>query len=162
MSLKFTFGGAASERHDHDDHDDHDGHDHGGSGIPLPFLGASSASSASGVLELRASIGGDEVVCEALSGDGVSYARASRLLTDDSTAGLAASVRSALARTGAELPEPLLGSVTGIVLDLGGAESAVLAEWGVEAIEGADPLAAVDSTLQARIGITAGTPIRSA
>jgi hypothetical protein len=99
-------------------------------------------------------------VCEAISGDGVSYARAEKSVQDPaSPAGIAAAVRSALARAGAELPEQLLGSVTGVRLDLDDREGEVLAELGIPVASGTDPLAAVDEALQARTGIAAGTLI---
>lgn len=156
MDLKFSFGASNP--------------------LPLATEGAGSASaplSASSTLELRVSLASasdtttgmasgaaaDAVVCEALSGDGVSYARAEKACRDLNAAGLASAVRSALARAGAELPEPLIGSVTGVTLELGGSETAVLIELGLEVTAGADPLALVDETLQARTGIAAGTPI---
>ena len=120
--------------------------------------GAGSAGGA-GFAEGGGSAGGS-VVCEALSGDGVSYARAEKALRDRSPAGVAAAVRSALARAGAELPEPLIESVTDVVLELGEHEAAVLAELGLAADPDSDPLAAIDTALQARTGIAAGTPIR--
>lgn len=151
MSLKFSFGGSSPEPHDH-----------ASPGIPLPFAGAASQPvSTSSVLDFKVSLNGDEAVCEALSGDGASYARATKRIAESSTAGLAAAVRSVLARTGAELPEPLLGSVTGVVLDLGGAEASVLGELGLAVSPGAAQLAAIDAALQARTGLTAGTPIRT-
>ena len=169
MDLKFTFGASNP--------------------LPLATEGAGSASapgSASSTLELRVSLdtagratdsaaggaaggagsaegggsAGGSVVCEALSGDGVSYARAEKALRDRSPAGVAAAVRSALARAGAELPEPLIESVTDVVLELGEHEAAVLAELGLAADPDSDPLAAIDTALQARTGIAAGTPIR--
>jgi hypothetical protein len=63
------------------------------------------------------------------------------------------------------LPEPLLGSVTGITLALDGAEAAVLAELHLaltQSLDPAAPISAVDDALQARTGIAAGTPIRVA
>lgn len=101
---------------------------------------------------------GSVLVCEALSGDGVSYARAEREFTE--SAGLAAAVRSVLSRVGPEMPEPLLGSVTGVVLSLGGGEAEALAELGLAVDEAQDPPAAVNEALQARTGVAAGTPIR--
>lgn len=152
MDLKFTFGASN----------------------PLPLAegagSASAAPSASSELELRVTLpsggtgdGTSTLICEGLSGDGVSYARTERRVEDPaSPSQLAAGVRSALARAGAELPEPLLGSVTGVRLVLSGAEAAVLSELGVAM--GPDPradgFAAIDEALQARTGIPAGTPIR--
>ena len=146
MDLKFTFGGASPDQHDH-----------GGapSGIPLPFAGIASApASASSVLEVHVTRLGETVIAEARSGDGVSYARAERAGADHSPAGLAAAARSAIARAGAELGEPLVQSVSAVVVDLGEDSDEVLRELGLDP---ADP--AVTEALQARTGITAGTPI---
>lgn len=167
MDLKFTFSGSAHDRSS-DDHA-HDGHGHGGAGsgpgIPLPFAGATNSGSASSTLELRVSLvdAAGTMACEAFSGDGVSYARAEKAVRDRDPAALAAAARSVLARCGAELPEPLLGSVTEVSLTLGGAEAAVLAELGLGLAPHPDPAApvsSVDDALQARTGIAAGTPIR--
>lgn len=154
MDLKFTFGEAPR-----------DSHDHGGTsqGIPLPFAGAAPpAISTSSTLDLRVTIEGDSpavAVCEALSGDGVSYARAEKVVASPATAEeLARAVRSVLARGGATLPEPLLTSITSVVLDLGGRETEALTALGIHAESGLT----VDDALQARTGITAGTPIRIA
>ena len=158
-----------------------------GASNPLPISGAGSLSAPptpSSVLELRVSLsadggldaatddvsdatdGGSVLVCEALSGDGVSYARAMKRPAGDGPAALAAALRSALARCGAELPEPLLGSVTGVVLDLGGLEVAALEALGLRANAApampGSQLAAVDAALQARTGVAAGTPITAA
>ena len=163
MDLKFTFNGSSHDRGQNEHH-----HDDAHSGIPLPFAGASGSgpAAASNVLELRVSASGATVVCEGLSGDGVSYARAEKPVEDPAApAALAPAVRSVLARAGASLPEPLIESVTGIVLALDGAEAAVLAELGLPLLEQADPAApisAVDEALQARTGVAAGTPIRLA
>ncbi|MBO1900878.1 hypothetical protein J4H92_02810 [Leucobacter weissii] len=158
MSLKFTFGGASPEPHDHSDR----GADGAPSGIPLPFVGASGGPpvSTSSTLELRVTREGGELVCVALSGDGVDYARASKRLRVPGPSGLAAAARSVIARAGAELPEPLLGAVTAIVLSLDGAESAVLAELNLSIDRAGSPPATVDHALQSRTGIAAGTPIR--
>lgn len=180
MDLKFTLGGASPARgrsdhgRGHDDHG-HDGHDHGdhgraglapgSAGIPLPFAGAAAGGTVSTSSALDLSVAFDEAAgmmsCEALSGDGVLYARSEKPVQGRDVPALAAAARSVLARTGAGLPEPLLGSVTGIVLALGGAESAVLAEFGIALGNGED-LVAVDEALQARTGISAGIPIRLA
>lgn len=104
-------------------------------------------------------IDGEVLACEGRSGDGVSYARAERALSSSDPAGLATALRSVLARAGAELPEPLLGTVTGIVLDLGPDGLPVLAELGIAS--GAEHAGyVVDDALQARTGIAAGTRIR--
>jgi len=166
MDLKFTFSGSS---HDPgaDDHD-HEGHGHGaGPGIPLPFAGATNSGSTSSTLELRVSFIETDgtIVCEAFSGDGVSYARAEKAVSDRDPIALATAARSVLARCGAELPEPLIGSVTEVTLALGGAEAAALAELGlplVQSLDPAAPISSVDDALQARTGIAAGTPIRIA
>ena len=147
MDLKFSFGGASPDQHDH-----------GGapSGIPLPFAGAAtSLTPASTVLEVRVTLAGEAVVAEALSGNGVTYARAARSTVDLSPAGLAAAARSAIARAGAELGDRLVGTVSAVVLALGEHTGAVLQQLELDA---ADP--AVSEALQARTGISAGTPIR--
>lgn len=147
MDLKFSFGGASPDHHDHGD---------APSGIPLPFAGAAtSLSSTSTVLEVRVTLAGDAVVAEALSGDGVSYAKAARSTVDHSPAGLAAATRSAIARAGAELGDPLVGSVSAIVLSLGEQTDGVQRELGLDAAN-----FAVNASLQARTGISTGTPIR--
>lgn len=157
MSLKFTFGGATPAGADHHEHTP------ATPGIPLPFAGAASRStSSSSELELRVTLDDTAAHCAGVSGDGVTYAQASRALTGSSPAAVAAAVRSVLARTGAELPEPLIESVTAVTLALGGAEAAALAELGLTVDAGADPLAVVDDALQARTGLTTGTPIRRA
>lgn len=154
MELKFTFSGASADRHDQ--------HAHEGapSGIPLPFAGASGAAplSTSSVLEFLVSLTptDDEIICEALSGDGVQYARAQKPLAG---ASLSSAVRSVLARAGAELPERLIESVTAVKLALGGRETEVLTELGLTVSPATPVLAQVDAALQARTGIAAGTPI---
>lgn len=148
MDLKFSFGGASPDHHDH-----------GGapSGIPLPFAGAATQlASTSSVLELHVTVAGQEVIAEALSGDGVSYGRAVTSAVDRDSVGVAAAARSALARVGAELGDPLIGSVSAVVLDLGTLAAPVLAELGVEA----PGEARVTEALQARTGVAQGTPVR--
>ncbi|MBL3687593.1 hypothetical protein D3248_11600 [Leucobacter zeae] len=150
MDLKFSFGGASPDHHDH-----------GGapSGIPLPF--STAPATRSSVLEVVVRRSGDApgaVVAEAISGDGVTYARAEVAApeTRDPQA-LARSVRSALSRAVAELEGPLAESVTAIALDLDDSSADVLAALGI------DPAApAVDDALQRRIGVSAGTAIRLA
>lgn len=164
MDLKFTFGGGTPAAE----------HTHGAEspGIPLPFAGATQQpTSASSVLELRVSIGADDegagaVRCEAVSGDGATYGKAEKAVHGEaSPALLAAAARSVIARAGAELPEPLLGSVSSLTLSFGGAEAAVLQELGLlvePSLDPQAPVSAVDAALQARTGILAGTPIRVA
>lgn len=139
-----------------------------GASNPLPISGAgslSTPSAGSSLLELRVSFvpdaagEGGELVCEGLSGDGVSYGRAVKRVLGEDPAAFAAGLRSVLARGGAELPEPLLGSVTAIVLDLGGREAATVEALGFTASPGSAQLATVDSALQSRTGISAGTAI---
>lgn len=172
MSLKFTFGGSSPDHHDH-------GHDGETPGIPLPFDVTAKAPVAgtSSVLELQVRQTATAVECTAVSGDGVTYARAEKALaaadtgaadgsaTDASPAAsveaVAAAVRSAIARAGAELPEPLIDAVTAVVVDLdGGAD--VLRALGLEVGEQADPPTQTSEALRARTGIAAGTPVRLA
>lgn len=161
MDLKFSFGGGSS-----------DSHDHGGtsSGIPLPFAGASSSSvSHSNTLEIRLTLSDPEshtptVVANALSGDGVSYAKAQKLVQDLTAEGITAAARSALARVGAELGDPLVQSVTAVVIDLGAHRTAVFGELGLSnaALAGATECEGVMTEgLQARTGISAGTIVRT-
>lgn len=155
MDLKFTFGASNASSHDH--HDDHDD-DHDHSHTP-PFV-ASNAS----VLELRVTRENDEIICNALSGDGVSYAKTSRTLSGEDQPALATAIRSTLARCGAELVEPLIESVTAIVLSLGGEEAGAIAALGLSPRQPDEhgQVAEVDDALQARTGITSGTPILAA
>ncbi|PRI09991.1 hypothetical protein [Leucobacter massiliensis] len=151
MDLKFTFGGASPDRHDH-----------GGapSGVPLPFstVAPGAGLSTSSVLEVRARRAGTAALAEAVSGDGVVYASAEVAFADDGPASLARAVRSALSRAVAGLEGPLAESVSAVVLELGDAGQKVLAELGI-----ADAAnAAVDEALQRRIGVGAGTPVRLA
>lgn len=174
MSLKFTFGGGAPGNSGHD-HDEHDGHGHGGAtpGIPLPFAGAASSGqpiSTSSILEIRvtrgtgaaaptdgtantSAVAAELVIAEALSGDGVSYGRAEKSITAGDAASLGSAARSVIARVGATLPEPLIGSVSAVVLSFGADGTEVLASLGIAN-------SAVDEALQARTGLSAGTPIR--
>lgn len=145
MDLKFSFGASNP--------------------LPLSSEGAGSASSqaaGASTLELRVTLREHELTCEGVSGDGVSYARASRPLSDDETPEtLAAALRSVLARGGAELPEPLLGSVSAVSLSLGGREAELLGALGLTVVAGSAQLSTVDDALQARTGIAAGTPINA-
>lgn len=149
MDLKFTFSGASSDHHDHGDE--------GGapSGIPLPFSTAPSSSSS--ILELRVSLKEREAIAEALSGDGVSYARAEVQFGGDDTSAMSKATRSAAARAVAELEPPLPDAVSALVFTLGDATDAVLAELGIPTGVGD---VVVTESLQQRIGLNAGTPIR--
>lgn len=153
MHLKFSLGGNAESSHEHTDDDGVHS-----SGMPLPFAVGSPAVpvSQSSVLELRVSVTEDAVHCIGVSGDGVEYSKASVELTGRE---LHASVRSALARAGAGLPEPLLGAVSAVVLNLNGLETEVVAEWGLTVSAGSAQLASVDEHLQTRTGISVATPI---
>ena len=143
MDLKFTFGGAAPDH----------GHGDAPSGIPLPF--STTPASSSSELSLVARHSADTLVAEALSGDGVSYARAETGATAADPTALARSVRSALARAVAELEGPLAESITEVVLDLGSASADIARELGL------DPaVPVVDAALQRRIGVNAGTRVR--
>lgn len=145
MDLKFSFGASNP--------------------LPLSAEGAGSASpgAASSVLELHVTlVDGAQLRCEGVSLDGVSYASAEKQVSsEEDPASLAATLRSVLARCGAELPEPLIDSVSGIALSLGGREAAALEALGLTVSLDAPVLAQVDETLQARTGLTAGTPIRA-
>lgn len=154
MDLKFTFGGASPDQ-------GHAAHDHGDapSGIPLPFS-TTPITSSSGVLDVRVRRAGAALVAEAVSGDGVVYCGAEVPAGDEDPAALARATRSALSRAVAGLEGPLSESVSAVVLDLGGAEDAVLRELGIAFDAAQDPAAVVDDTLQRRIGVAAGTPIR--
>lgn len=149
MDLKFTFGGASP------DHRDHGG---APSGIPLPFSAA--PASTSGVLEVHVRGTGRTIVAEALSGDGVVYCEAEVAAGDEDPAALARAARSALSRAVAALEGPLADSVSAVVVDLGGAEVAVLRELGLAVDAAQDPPAHVDEALQRRVGVASGTPIR--
>lgn len=156
MDLKFTFAGASSDH----------GHDGAPAGIPLPLAGAPSPGETSGqgssILELvvTQTDDGSELVCEGRSGDGANYATARRAVTGSDNDALALAFRSVLARGGAELPEPLLGSVSAVVVFLHGRERDVLTALGVTVSPAGQLLGQVDDALQARTGIAAGTPLR--
>ncbi len=146
MDLKFSFGASNP--------------------LPLSSEGAGSASAGtgagSGVLELRVTLRSEEALmrCEGVSADGVTYASAEKSVSGEDVFSLAATLRSVLARGGAELPEPLLGSVSVLAVSLGGREAEVLDALGLSVSPGAAVLAQVDGELQSRTGIAAGTPIR--
>ena len=150
MDLKFSFGGASPDQHDH-----------GGapSGIPLPFAGAASAplsmsSQLDVVVRLDSASGAAIVVAEVLSGDAVSYARAEVQADPQNGSAFAKAVRSAISRAVAGLEGPLAGAVSSIELQLAQGNE-VLAELGLPSIS-----PTVDHALQARIGVPEGTPIR--
>lgn len=160
MDLKFSFGGASPDHHDH-----------GGapSGIPLPFAGAATAQlSNSNVLDVvvRIDSSGAEplVVAEVITGDGVTYSR-SEIACDPATvdpaspdiAALARASRSAISRAVAALEGPLAMSITSIELQMP-AGVVVIAELGADS----GPTGAVVSdALQARMGVNAGVPIQA-
>ncbi len=145
MDLKFSFGASNP--------------------LPLSAEGAGSASpgAASSVLELHVSlVDGARLRCEGVSLDGVSYASAEKQISsEEDPAALAAGLRSVLARCGAELPEPLIDSVSAIALSLGGREASTLEALGLAVSPQSPVLAQVDEALQARTGVAAGTPIRA-
>ncbi|MBL3700954.1 hypothetical protein [Leucobacter luti] len=167
MDLKFTFGGASPDHHDHGD---------APSGVSLPLTAKPvSLGPTSSVLEITARRADSGIVAEAVSGDGVTYARAEVALpagpgadgadaadTDSADAGAqtaaaAKAVRSAISRVIAGLDGPLADGVTGLVLDLGADAAEVLTALGI------DPAApVVDAALQRRAGIAMGTPVRIA
>ena len=144
MDLKFSFGASNP--------------------LPLSAEGAGSASPGVGssVLELHVTLlDGAQLRCEGVSLDGVSYASAEKQISlDEDPPALAAGLRSVLARCGAELPEPLIDSVSAIALSLNGHEVLALEALGLTVAAGSPILAQVDGALQARTGVAAGTPIR--
>ena len=99
-----------------------------------------------------------KLVAEAISGDGVTYARAEvDTDTDAAPETLAKAARSAVSRAVAELEGPMSDSVTAIVVDLGTDSVALITALGINL---ADPV--VDAALQRRSGIAMGTPVRVA
>lgn len=152
MDLKFSFGGASPDHHDH-----------GGapSGIPLPFAGASATQvSTSNELDVvvRVDASGSEplVVAEVITGDGVTYARGDVTVDPNDPAALARAARSAISRAVAGLEGPLATAITAVELQLPEA-TALLEPLGVSAES-----PSVTEALQARIGVAAGTPFRIA
>lgn len=151
MDLKFSFGGASPDRHDHGD---------APSGIPLPFAGAAQIASTSSeldvVVRIDSATGSSLVVAEVITGDGVTYSRAevapADLAASDASA-LARAARSAISRAVAGLEGPLATAITTVQLDFENA-ARVLAELA--------PCGAVSEELQSRIGVNAGTPVRLA
>lgn len=176
MDLKFTFGGASPDQHDH-----------GGapSGIPLPFAGAASTPvSTSNELDVCvrfvSSPEGSTAIAEVITGDGVTYTRSEVELAQARTVGgplpvgsselidaadvqaLTRAVRSAISRAVAGLEGPLASAITSIELDVPGA-AAVVAALGAAPGPISEPKTAgtVTEALQARFGISAGTRIRT-
>ncbi|MFF8816466.1 hypothetical protein ACF07D_00545 [Leucobacter sp. NPDC015123] len=175
MDLKFTFGGASPDQHDH-----------GGapSGIPLPFAGASSSPVSTSneldvLVRLVTSPEGSTAIAEVVTGDGVTYTRSEVELGRPRAVGgplpvdsaehidpadieaLTRAVRSAISRAVAGLEGPLASAITAIELDLPGG-AAVVAALGAAPAPMNDPKTAgtITDALQARFGIAAGTPIR--
>ena len=175
MDLKFTFGGASPDQHDH-----------GGapSGTPLPFAGAAStpvstSSELDVFVRLVASPEGSTAVAEVVTGDGVTYTRSEvelkrprgvggplpvesgETIDPADTEALTRAVRSAISRAVAGLEGPLAAAVTSIEVDVPGA-AAVVASLGAGPAPMGDRSVAgtVTEALQARFGITAGTQIR--
>lgn len=146
MDLKFSFDGGRQEEHTHDD---------GGSTvIPLPF--STAPASTSSVLDIELRRDADLLVAEAVSGDGVTYARAEIDAPDDDAEALARAARSAVSRAVAGLEGPLSEAVTAIKIALGPSGGAVLAALS---FEGADGEARTDDAFQRRTGIVSGTPV---
>lgn len=157
MDLKFSFGGASPD------------HSHGEapSGIPLPFSVAPVSHSS--VLEVHVRVTDTQVIAEALSGDGVTYGRAELDEADRDPLALARAARSVTARVVAELDGPLAEAVTGLVLQLGGGEIAVIEALDFPVTPAADaagtadaerPAVAVTSEpFQRRTGVVSGTPV---
>ncbi|UOR00444.1 hypothetical protein MUN77_09705 [Leucobacter allii] len=151
MDLKFTFGGASPDHHDHGD---------APSGIPLPFS-TTPAISTSSVLELRVRRSAETpgaLLGEVVTGDGVVYTSAEVTARGADPAGLAAAARSAMSRAIAGLEGPLAESVESVALDLGGGEVEALAALGI--VAPVSDLFMVDAALQRRVGVSEGTPIR--
>lgn len=175
MDLKFSFGGASPDQHDH-----------GGapSGIPLPFAGASSgpvstSSELDVFVRLVTSPEGSTAVAEVVTGDGVTYTRSEvelkrprgvggplpvdsgETVDPADTDALMRAVRSAISRAIAGLEGPLAQAVTSIEVDVPGA-AAVIAALGAGPGPVGEPRTAgvVTEALQARFGITGGTPLR--
>lgn len=150
MDLKFSFGGASPDQHDH-----------GGapSGIPLPFPGTSAPASNSSELDVTVRLdtsGERKLVAEVITGDGVTYSRGEVAVQPNAdAAALSRAARSAISRAVAGLEGPLATAITSIELRFDGAPDA-LGELGLDA-----SAPAVTEELQARLGISAGTPIRA-
>lgn len=149
MSLKFTFGGSNPDTHDHSDTPS------GATSLPLTSLQAPG----SGPLEFMLALDSAQVSGEARSGSGVAYATASKPVTEQDAAVFAGAIRSVLSRLEAELVEPLRGTATAIEIAIAPATglnaAGLLSELGVDATT-----RAVGEALQARTGVSAGTPIR--
>lgn len=144
MDLKFSFGGASPDHHDH-----------GGapSGLSLPLTPASHASASDLVVVVSRDAEG--VRGEVRTGAGVVYTSADVACANDDA--LPRAARSAAARAVAALEGPLAEQVSAIVFELGEQAPTVLAALGLDATT-----PAVDESLQSRIGVAAGTPIRIA
>ncbi|MHA3724969.1 hypothetical protein ACXR2T_13950 [Leucobacter sp. HY1910] len=143
MDLKFSFGGASPDHHDHGD---------APSKFSFPLTPASGAGSASD-LEVVVTQAEAGVRGEVRTGAGVVYTSADVACADD--AALPRAARSAAARAVAALEGPLAEQVSAVVLELGSHSPAVLKALGVDA---AAP--AVTDELRSRIGVAAGVPIR--
>lgn len=145
MDLKFSFGGASPDHHDHGD---------APSSFKFPLTPATGAGSASdlGVFATRDAQG---VRAEVRTGAGVVYTSADVACADD--AGVPRAVRSALSRAVAALEGPLAEQVASIVLELPGHAPAI-----IEALELDPATPVVTDALQRRIGVAAGVPIRIA
>ncbi|MHA3683861.1 hypothetical protein ACXR2W_06360 [Leucobacter sp. HY1908] len=141
MDLKFSFGGASPDHHDHGD---------APSKFSFPLTPATGAASDLEVVVTQAEAG---VRGEVRTGAGVVYTSADVACADD--AALPRAARSAAARAVAALEGPLAEQVSAVVLELGSHSPAVLKALGVDA---AAP--AVTDGLRSRIGVAAGVPIR--
>jgi len=152
MSLKFTFGGGSPDHHDH-----------GSAPAGVGELPLTPAPVGGGSLEFVLRLEDSRISGEARSESGVAYATADKAVAGRGAAAAAGAIRSVLSRLEAELVEPLRTTATAIELVLAADADARL---GIDAAPllaelGADPAApVVDDALQARTGITAGTPIR--
>ena len=173
MDLKFSFGGASPDHHDHGD---------APSGIPLPFAGTASLPVSNSneldvVVRIDRSATEPLVVAEVITGDGVTYSRGDVLLpegadqggadqagADRDFAALAKAVRSAVSRAVAGLEGPLAQSITAIELQLAsvgaGADTVDAGAGVIQALDLSADDPQVSEALQARIGVSAGTKIR--
>lgn len=140
MDLKFSFGGASPDHHDHGA---------APSSFKFPLTPATNASDLLVVVTREA----EGVRGEVRTGAGVVYTSSDVACADD--AALPRATRSAVARAVAALEGPLAEQVSAIVLELGEDSSAVL-----EALD-LDPSALqVTDALKTRVGVAVGVPIR--
>lgn len=140
MDLKFSFGGASPDHHDHGA---------APSGFSLPLTPATNASDLL-VVVTRDAAG---VRGEVRTGAGVVYTSSDVACTDEDT--LPRATRSAVARSVAALEGPLAEQVSAIVLELGDHAESVIEALGLDAVA-----PAVTEELKTRVGVAVGVPIR--